>query len=217
MKNIISILLWIFPAVAFSQAKSQKVDITRTIYSPSQESVSVLEVGIDNALSINVNDKTVQRLLVNSSQGKVTQKGNQFIVHPEKPGEIILKIYNYNDLSHPVLIETRKMTVLPAPAAIWGGKNGGEISHEEIRNASVVRVSGLDQMKIRGFRLSVAGKGIKYREFQSKDDQLTPEMVECLQTAPAGAKIFIEYIRAGYETDPSTRQLAPLSFVVTEQ
>jgi len=41
-------------------------------------------------------------------------------------------------------------------------------------------------------------------------------MIDAINQIPSGGKIFIEYIRAKPENSEATRQIAPLSFTITE-
>ncbi|MEO8085592.1 MAG: hypothetical protein ABI763_02160 [Bacteroidota bacterium] len=216
MKKIIVHAFIIVGCMITSYSLAQTgVQVKKKKYVLTYEPTSVLESGIDNAIHITVSDSTVKRLLVNSSQGIVKQKGEDFIVHPIRSGELLLRIYNYNDLSKPVLIDEKKMEVVAAPFATMGGKQGGKISKEELKLVTSVAVKGGEsEMKITEFKLSVAGKGIKYREFSARDENLTEEMLAQLQHLPANSKIYIEYIRAG--SGESTRQIAPLAFTVVE-
>ena len=214
--NAIVLFITIFLVPGFAAAQNQinaGVKVLKPVSVVTYEPVTVLEAGTGNRIRITAGDSTVKRILVNASQGTVKQQGKDFIIHPEKPGEIILKIYNNNDLVNPVLIDEKVLEVVVAPFVTFGGKHGGEISREEIRQVSRVETSGMnDESKILEFKLSVAGKGIEYKEFFAKSDSLTGEMLTRLREIPAGSKIFIEYIRAGNEF--SSRQLPPVELTV---
>jgi hypothetical protein len=214
--SITALLAWIIlPAVIFAQASS--IEISKKIYVVSSESVSVLEAGTDNVLQVKVHDQSVERLLVNSSQGTVRQDGKDFIIHPDKAGEIVLKIYNYNDLSHPVLIEERKMEVAFPPFAILAGKSGGKITREELLNASKVEISGSEEaMKVCAFKLSVSDHINGYTEFSGSNENITAEMNAALHEITVGSKVYVEYIRAGRTNEDCGRQFPPLSFIVSE-
>jgi|GEM_PF-5858509 len=223
INSALLLLMAVAPAPGFLYAQStpgKTVQITKPTYKVVYEPAFVLEAGIDNVLRFSAGDPSVKRLLVNSSQGKVTQKGEDFIIHPESKGELVLKIYNYNDLSNPLLLEERKMEVRdadPAPGALFAGKAGGKITRKELGEVTKIEAGGTDRtMMIREFKLSVAGKDIEYREFSSRDENLTADMIASLKQLPVGSKIYIEYIRAGNENEPFTRMLAPLAFTVTE-
>jgi hypothetical protein len=143
------------------------VDITKASCKIVYEPVFVLQQGTDNVINIRVQDSAVKRLLVNASQGTVRQDGEDFIIHPEKKGEVTLDIYNYNDLSHPVLIDKRTLQVISpvsSPVASLAGKRGGNISKEELLLATKIELSGAgNSMRVQEFKLSVAGKGINSR------------------------------------------------------
>ena len=205
-------------AIAQSTVKSG-VEITRPVNKISYETAFILELGKDNVLRVEPADTSIKRLLVNVSQGIVKQQGQDFIIHPESPGEIILSVYNYNDLSHPVLLEKRKLEVMEAPknpVAMLGGKQGGKITKEELARINKLELMQADSsLKILQFDLSVVDKDL-YRHFNASDENLTPEMKAAIGGLSTGGKINVEWIRAGNEFVSSTRKLAPLSFTVEE-
>jgi len=205
-----------FPLLIFAQATvPSSVEITKATLVTKYEPAFILENGIDNVVRIKVSDPSVNRLLVNASQGTVRQQGEDFIVRPEKPGEISLMIYNYNDLSNPVLIEERKLQVVGSPFVTLAGKQGGKISKEEIASAKKLEYVFPDKTyKITEFKLSIAGKDIEYKEFTGKGEELTSEMLSTLEQAPPGSKFYVEYIRAG--NGAGTRLLAPLTFSIAD-
>ena len=215
MKTLI--LLFILNAILvpeFSGAQTA-VQILKPVYVASYESTSVLESGIDNTIRISVNDSSVKRLLVNSNNGTVKQHGEDFIIHPVNTGEIILMIYNYNDLSNPVLIEERKLEVRMAPIVTLAGKSGGKITKEELKKITKLEVSGVEGSNhVSEFKLSFSGKDIEYKEFNVRDENLTREMLAQMQVLAAGSKIYLEYIKVG--NDQATCQVPPLVFTVVE-
>ena len=219
MKHTLALLaMMISISLMLSAQAQQKVQITKAIPVISYEPAFYLEAGKDNVIRIKVDDSSVKRVLVNADHAKVKQEGEDFIVRPDSEGELTLKIYNYNDLSNPVLIEERKMearTQAPAPVALLAGKSKGPISKRDLSEVKKVELSTTDpSLKVTEFRLSVAGKGIEYKEFSAKGEDLTSEMISQLQQLPTGCKIYVEYIRAG--TRFTSRQLTPLSLVVGE-
>ena len=94
----------LIPRLLFSQPPRPGIEITKATSRIIYEPVFVLEEGTANVLHIEVEDTSVNRLLVNSSQGTVKQEGSDFIITPEKKGELALAIYNYNDIGNPVFI-----------------------------------------------------------------------------------------------------------------
>ena len=197
-----------------AQPGNTKVEVLQPVQHTSYEPAGVLTVNQGNKLRFETADNSVERFLVNASQGSVNQEGNDFIVKPEKTGDLVLSIYNYNDISNPVLIEERNMTVVSAPVVTIAGKNGGQISKEEFLKAEKVECSG--NYIVTEFKFSVAGKAVEYKEFSRKGDTLSPEMISAVQQLKAGEKIFIEFVRARLENSEATRQVAPVTFTLVE-
>jgi hypothetical protein len=95
------------------------------------------------------------------------------------------------------------------------GKTGGKITKEEIESAKSLVYVGNDSLwKVTQFKFSVAGKDVAYKEFNGRGGSLSDEMINYLKQVPAGAKIYIEFIRVGY--GDVARGVAPLSFVISE-
>jgi len=197
-----------------AQPGNNKVEVMQPVLHTSYEPAGVLTVNQGNTIRIASADNSVERFLVNASQGTVKQEGEDFIVRPERTGDLLLSIYNYNDIANPVLIEERKMKVVSAPVATIAGKNGGQISKQEFLKAEKVECSG--NYTITEFKFSVAGKALEYKEFFRKGDLLSPEMISAVQQLTAGEKIFIEYIRAKPENNEASRQIAPVTFTLIE-
>jgi len=197
-----------------AQPGTYKVDILQPVNHVSYEPAAVLTVNENNKLRFESTDISVDRFLVNASQGTVKQDGKDFIVTPVNTGDLILSIYNYTDIENPVFIEKRKLLVVAVPEAYIAGKKGGPITKEGFAKAEKVECSG--NYRITEFKLSVAGKAIAYKEFHRNGETLSPEMIASIQQLTAGEKIFIEYIRATPQDGGATRQIAPLSFTVIE-
>ena len=195
-----------------AQEGNHKVEILKPVVQTYYEPAGVLTVNTENKLRFQSVD--AKRLLVNASQGTVKQQGKDFILTPEKTGDLALAIYNYDDIENPVLIEERYLKVVSSPVALIAGKNGGNISKEEFLKAE--KVTCTEGYRITEFKLSTSGKGVGYHEFERKGEYFSPEMIAAVQQLPTGGKIFIEYIRARPENSEGTRQIAPLAFTLTE-
>jgi hypothetical protein len=149
-----------------AQPGNQKIEILQPVQRTYYEPAGVLTVNQDNKLRFESNDPSVKRLLVNTSQGTVKQQGNDFIVTPEKTGELALAIYNYDDLENPVLIEERNMIVVASAAATIAGKNGGNISKEEFIKAEKLCV--LMDTRYRNINCPLQEKVLAIMNFKAK-------------------------------------------------
>jgi len=110
---------------------------------------------------------------------------------------------------------------VPNPVATMGGKNeSGPINKNLLLASSMIPVMKDFYFElfwqITEFKMSIAGKGIEYAEFQGKGNQLDENMKTVIARAKPGTKIFFEYIRARMKDtkDQSTRQLSPMTFVL---
>jgi hypothetical protein len=212
--SLVILMTLFFSKTISAQPGNNKVEVLQPVLHTSYEPVSVLTVNRDNKLRFESADNSVERFLVNASQGSVKQDGKDFIVMPEKTGDLVLSIYNYDDINNPILIEERNMKVVSGPVVSIAGKNGGQISKEDFLKAEKVECSA--NYTITEFKFSVAGKAVDYKEFFRKGDSLSPEMIATVQQLHSGEKIFIEYILAKPENSEATRQLAPVTFTLTE-
>ena len=197
-----------------AQPGTYQIAVLQPVNHISYEPAGVLTVNEKNKLRFESADISVSRFLVNASQGTVKQEGEDFIVTPANTGDLVLSIYNYNDIENPVFIEKRKLQVVSVPEAYIAGKKGGEITKEEFAKVEKVECSG--NYRITEFKLSIAGKEVGYKEFNRNGDTFSPEMIASIQQLGAGGKVFIEYIRATPEDGGATRQIPPLSFTIIE-
>ena len=100
------------------------------------------------------------------------------------------------------------------PVALLAGKKSGTITKEELTKAVKIECTG-DAFIVTEFRLMVIEKNSK-KEFYSKNEKLTPEMISAFQDVSVGTKIYIEFILAKPEKGEGARQISPLEFTVSE-
>lgn len=94
------------------------------------------------------------------------------------------------------------------------------IEKGEIEKTKLISSKGLEFLnkayadyKITGYKLTLVLKGQGLLDFSNNTGELTPEMKEAIKEAPAGTKLFFEYIRC---LDPEGHNLPvlPTEFVL---
>jgi len=110
---------------------------------------------------------------------------------------------------------------VPNPVATMCGKSeGGSINKNLLMASSMIPVLKDFYFElywqITEFKMSIAGKGVEYSEFNGKGNQLDEAMKNAISKARPGTKVFFEYIKARMVNtkDASTRQLSPMTFVI---
>jgi len=97
------------------------------------------------------------------------------------------------------------------------GKTGGNISKEEFNEVGKLEIVSLvndTTLKVESFRISIAGKGTAYKEFQIKGNQMTHEVDSTINKLHAGNKIFIDVLMTAH--GKALRGIPPMEFVLTD-
>jgi hypothetical protein len=103
-------------------------------------------------------------------------------------------------------------------AASIAGKTNGEITREELLNSKGLLLENKPESVsgITSFRITMVEKGnvLGPMDLSNLDNgELTSKMREAIKSAPAGSKIYFEYIKCTNK-DGSIRSLSPLNFVL---
>jgi hypothetical protein len=90
----------------------------------------------------------------------------------------------------------------------------------EVKNAEYLLSSfPKNELEIVHFRLSVAGRGIPYAEFETTGNQFSLAMKKQIRLLPVRSKLFLEYIKYKVKnsTDNSVKIFPPASFDIVEK
>ncbi len=97
------------------------------------------------------------------------------------------------------------------------GIASGEIEKELLLNSKGLSLSGKSSATshVTSFRMTLVGKeGEASREFFNEvDGELLPTMLDAIKNAPAGSKLFFEYIKST-GPDNTTHSIHPANFIL---
>lgn len=196
----------------------------------SADKMNVLFIGLDNPVSISVpgvpNNKvrpTIEGTGCSLSPDPKLGGGHYIAnVGPNTGGKATIRVTaEVGGKQMPMGAFEYRVKSVPNPVATMGGKaEGGPINKNLLVASSMIPVMKDFYFElywtITEFKMSIAGKGIEYAEFQGKGNQLDDNMKAVIARAKPGAKVYFEYIRARMKDtkDQSTRQLSPMTFVL---
>jgi gliding motility-associated protein GldM len=196
----------------------------------SADKMNVLFIGLDNPVSISVpgvpNNKvrpTIEGTGCSLSPDPKLGGGHYIAnVGPNTGGKATIRVTaEVGGKQMPMGAFEYRVKSVPNPVATMGGKaESGPINKNLLLASSLIPVMKDFYFElywqITEFKMSIAGKGIEYAEFQGKGNQLDDAMKSVIAKAKPGTKIYFEFIRARMKDtkDQSTRQLSPMTFVL---
>jgi hypothetical protein len=176
--------------------------------------MNVLYIGVDNPMQI-VTRRNLKNFSLELSGGTLTATNDGYIARVTTPGSAELTV---KDGTNVIASKTYRVKRVPDPVAMLAGSKGGPIA-KEILAASPGIVVSMENFDfelffiITSFRMTLVCRGRDPIEIGSESNLLTATMKQLILSAPAGSKIYFEYIRARLP-DSTTRSLAPLNFVI---
>ncbi len=195
----------------------------------SADKMNVLFIGLDNPISISVpgvpNNKVKPSIEGTGCTLSPDPKlgGGHFIANVGAGGNkaTIRVSAEVGGKQMPMGAFEYRVKSVPNPVATMGGKaESGPINKNLLIASSMIPVMKDFYFElfwqITEFKMSIAGKGIEYAEFNGKGNQLDDNMKSIIAKAKPGTKVFFEYIKARMVNtkDQSTRQLSPMTFVL---
>jgi hypothetical protein len=107
----------------------------------------------------------------------------------------------------------------PRPAI--AGKTEGNITKDEFLSDSIIHINNgnaplQSQMKVVAFKISFAGKGVKYTEFTLNSDTIPEHVKTFVKQAPIGTKLFIDMVKTKStgSVDNSIYASPPATFII---
>jgi hypothetical protein len=92
------------------------------------------------------------------------------------------------------------------------GKLGGKMTKDELLNGKGIIVTDTT-FKVTEFKMSITGKNVKYKEFSATGNELNDDMRAAIKNAPAGTKIYFEFVKCAKEKCES-RMSAPIQVIL---
>jgi len=196
----------------------------------SADKMNVLFIGLDNPVSISVpgvpNNKVKPSIegAGCSLAGDSKLGGGHYIasVSAATGGKATIRVSaEVGGKQMPMGAFEYRVKSVPNPIATMGGKaEGGPINKNLLMASSMIPVMKDFYFElfwqITEFKMSIAGKGIEYAEFNGKGNKLDDNMLATIGRAKPGTKVYFEYIKARMVNtkDQSTRLLSPMTFVL---
>ncbi|WP_321279799.1 gliding motility protein GldM [Marinifilum fragile] len=185
------------------------------VVSPTK--MNVFYVGVDNPVSISAPGFSSDRIRATMTNGKLIQRGNDYIAKPQVVGRDakVLVEANFDGEWRPLRTVDFRVKPIPDPVAKIAGKNGGKIKKNLLLAQQGVdaAMDNFDfdlKFNITGFTVSTIQKGFTIDE-ASRTDTFTPEQIKMFRNLKRNNKVYIEDIRA-VGPDGVTRNLPAIVF-----
>lgn len=158
--------------------------------------MNVLYLGVPNPIEIAVPGVTSDRVTATTTNGTIARTKNGWAVFPSSPDDLVLNIYVDNKK---VNEKTFRIKLIPAPVAVFAGKNNGSISRDVIKTAALEAElkDFLWELKfeIDSFTFFYSKDGYD-NEITSKGNMLTDEMRSIISDLKSGQMIVFKEIKA---------------------
>ena len=185
------------------------------VVSPTK--MNVFYVGVKNPVSISAPGFTSDRIRATMSNGKLSQRGNDYIAEPKvafRDAQVSVEA-NFDGEWRPLRTVDFRVKPIPDPVAKIADMNGGRI-----KKNLLLAQTGVDavmdnfdfdlEFKITGFTVSTIQKGFTVDQ-SSRTDTFTPEQIAMFRNLKRNNKVYIEDIRA-VGPDGVTRRLPAIVF-----
>ncbi|MPQ48062.1 gliding motility protein GldM [Marinifilum sp. N1E240] len=185
------------------------------VVSPTK--MNVFYVGVDNPVSISAPGFTSDRIRATMTNGKLLQRGNDYIAQPKvafRDTKVSVEA-NFDGEWRPLRTVDFRVKPIPDPVAKIAEKSGGKIK----RNLLLAQ-TGVDavmdnfdfdlEFKITGFTVSAIQKGFTVDQ-ASRSDMFTQDQIGMFRNLKRNQKVYIEDIRA-VGPDGVTRNLPAIVF-----
>ena len=219
--KIIALLIFTGSNASFSQPNAEsspdKFVVRKQVLSDfafELTKMNVLYIGVDNPMQI-VSRKSLRNFSLELTNGSLTAGNGYYTARVFQPGSAELTVKDGKNI---VASKSYRVKRVPDPVAVLSGSKGGPIAKEILAAspAIVVLMENFDFelfFRITSFKMTMVCRGRDPIELDSDSNLLTPFMKQVILGAPAGSRIFFEYIRAS-GPDSTIRSLSPLNFVL---
>ena len=183
---------------------------------------NILYVGVDNPLSIAVENVPTKSLIVKASKGTVTRvSGNHYIYHGSEPGEVDILVYKKEKGSLRELGKIPfRVTTFPDPTAFVGNLKGGKISKKTLiaMGGVIAKLENSDfeaSARVDSFTVCILYKNsCEYKTFKNIRNKFNQQVLDAFKDLNHGDTLVIRDIYATWIG--GTRELIPLLFTITD-
>ena len=197
----------------------QKQDMVAAI-SPTK--MNVLYYGVDNPLAIAVSGVSPEEIIVETDNGIIKGDLGKYVMNPKKPGTARIKVFRVIKDEKVLLKESVfRVKMVPDPKPVVAGRNGGEITKEELLKAGkvLVNIQNFDfdlTWKVVEFVMSTAVPGTStIREEISKSNTFSESQIDLIKSLVKNQKVYFENVVA-VGPDGSKRKIGTLGFEIIE-
>jgi len=182
------------------------------------DQMNVIYMGIDNPVSIAVENFSTQDVSVSSEDVKVIDLGNgNYNFKPNHPGKVIINVEPKGMKSQEITYRVKR---IPNPIARMGWKTGGSYIASELKKQKGVQawLEGFDLGKciVEGFEVTVVYKDKSkdpISNFQ-KAGEFSENTKALLETINAGDTVYFDMIKAKCPGDRAGRKINAMIFKI---
>ena len=172
--------------------------------------MNVLYLGIFNPIEIAVPGVTSDKVTATIKNGTINKTATGWEVSPSSFNDLVLTILvNNNKVTEKIF----RVKPIPAPVAVFAGKNNGSVSKNDILKAGTIEAELKDflwdlKFEIESFTFFFSSDGYD-KEITSKGNKLTDEMRSIISDLKSGQYIIFKDIKA-IGPDGKLKDLNPL-------
>lgn len=200
----------------FPFKKEYQVAQPNLVVSPTK--MNVFYVAIENPVKISI--PGVQEIEARINNGRIREKGNEFIVTPNRAGKATISVFaKIDNTLKPMGTEEFRVKNVPDPEPILGGKKRGKIKKgllTALPGIYAVMPEWFDfdlKFTVTEFTVSYTDKGGFVVEERSTSNKFTDAQKNLFQKLNRNSKFYIEDIKA-VGPDGGTRPLTTMNFKI---
>ena len=197
------------------EEKAKSVEPT-DIEAPAEEAadMDVLYIGINNSIKADLSEYEASEIEVLIDNGKIRLVEGKYVANPMNPGTAVITILSKGT-------EVDKMEyavkVIADPAAIIGGKTGGEIDkdfllEQEILSTNIEKPDYPVEFRIIAFSVSIT-EGENTLKESSDSDKITAKQKELIKNTDLGQAVVFSDIQC-IGPDGRIRKLSPVTYIL---
>jgi gliding motility-associated protein GldM len=194
-------------------------EVARPSMTVSPTKMNVLYAGLANPLSISVPGISASNVKVSMTNGRIEQKGSDYVVFPEKVGaESVVSVSAVIDGTQKPIGSTKfRVKRVPNPVATVGGKNEGIIGKSQLlaEQGIYAEIPDFDfEMKftVTSFVVS-SSKGGFVVDKPANGNRFTQEQLDLIKGLNPGSRLYIDNIVVKGD-DGTTRNLPAISLKI---
>ncbi|MEN8116818.1 MAG: gliding motility protein GldM [Bacteroidota bacterium] len=201
----------------------QEYQVTRPAVTMSATKMNVFYKGLENPFEVGGGGIPNENLQVRMTNGRVTKRGNQYIIEPtdldEQGRNTEVSVYATIGGERRLIGTTDwRVKRVPDPVAQINGQSGGDIRREvlSIQDGVMAVLEDFDfefKYTITQFTLETTGAGGYTNRFPSRSKWFTTEQKNALSRINLNSIVYIGDIKAVGD-DGTTRDLDPISFKI---